>query len=169
MVQPAALPLYASLWFYASLPPAFLVSWRELVQYGIAIGAVCLIGMACFLVFPTAVPSTLIDWDNHPGFGMLRGIDASGNACPSLHVASAVFSALWLHRLCIEMGAQRPTLIINALWCLGIVYSTIATKQHVALDVLAGGVLGVVIALVSLRNRDWNCMRQRATTSAGTT
>ena len=29
----------------------------------------------------------------------LKSMDASGNACPSLHVATAVFSGIWLHHL----------------------------------------------------------------------
>ena len=44
-------------------------------------------------------------------------------------------------------------LISNWAWCIGIVYSTLATLQHVAVDVLAGLALGVVAAYLSLRYR----------------
>jgi membrane-associated phospholipid phosphatase len=39
----------------------------------------------------------------------------------------------------------------NWLWCLGILYSTVAIRQHVALDVLAGAGLGAAVAVVHLR------------------
>ena len=41
--------------------------------------------------------------------------------------------------------------VANWLWCLGILYSTIATRQHVAIDVAAGAVLGAVVAVCHLR------------------
>ena len=78
-------------------------------------------------------------------------MDASGNACPSLHVATAVFSGVWLNRILREINAPRALRAFNWLWCVGIVYSTLATKQHVALDMLAGAVLGLAAALLSLK------------------
>jgi membrane-associated phospholipid phosphatase len=80
-------------------------------------------------------------------------MDASGNALPSLHVATAVFSGIWLHHLLRRFGAPPWILILNWAWCTGIVYSAMATRQHVAVDVLAGLVLGVLAAGLSLRLR----------------
>ncbi|HET7535049.1 MAG TPA: hypothetical protein VFJ90_01245, partial [Candidatus Didemnitutus sp.] len=40
--QPAALPLYLSLWFYVSLVPALLVDTRELANYALAAATVAL-------------------------------------------------------------------------------------------------------------------------------
>ncbi len=140
--QPVALPVYASLWLYVSLPPAFLAERRRLYGYGWAVGSLCLAGLAIFYFLPTTTPAALVDWDRYPGFDVLKGLDTNGNACPSLHVATAVFSGLWLHRLLEEMGGGRRWQAGNALWCLGIVYSTLATKQHVAVDAIAGLALG---------------------------
>jgi hypothetical protein len=150
--QPHSLPLYLSLWFYTSLAPALIVGRRELVGYGVAIGLVCLFGLACFYFFPTTVPVPDIDWAAYPGFDFLHRIDTAGNACPSLHVAAAVFTGLWLHRLLGEMASARWLLALNALWCVGILYSTLATKQHVVLDLLAGLALGLVGGWAALRS-----------------
>ena len=150
---PPALVLYASLWLYVSIPPALLESRRELFDYTWAIGGVCLIGLACFLLWPTAVPPLDFDRGRHPGFQVLQGLDAAGNACPSLHVATALFSAVWLAVLLREMRAPWIVRGANWAWGLGIVYSAMATKQHVALDVLAGAVLGLAGAGLSLRYR----------------
>jgi membrane-associated phospholipid phosphatase len=68
-------------------------------------------------------------------------------------VATALFSAIWLEALLAETGAGRVVRGANWLWCLGIVYSTMATKQHVAIDVLAGALLGFAVAALSVRRR----------------
>jgi len=148
---PGALPLYLSLWLYVSLAPALLVVRRELVSYGLAALGLSLAGLGIFYVWPTAVPRSDIDWSQHPALAFLKSADASGNACPSLHVAFAVFTAIWLGRLLPQLGAGRLIRLLNWLWCLGILYSTIAIRQHVVLDVIAGAGLGAVFAAVHLR------------------
>lgn len=151
--QPMALPMYISLWFYVSLPPALLATQRELYGYGLAMAGICLTGLSVFYFWPTVVPEAPIDWTQYPEVDFLKSLDASGNACPSLHVATAVFSAVWLHHLLRRFGAPQWLISSNWLWCVGIVYSTLATRQHVAVDVLAGLGLGMLAAYLSLRYR----------------
>jgi membrane-associated phospholipid phosphatase len=155
---PEALPLYLSLWFYVSLAPALLTDHCELVSYGLAALALSVIGLGLFFFWPTAVPLPEVDWSRHPSFAFLKSADASGNACPSLHVAFAVFTGVWFGRLLRQMSAGGFLRALNWLWCLGILYSTIAIRQHVALDVLAGAVLGATVAAVHLRLL-WLCSR----------
>jgi len=151
--QPLALPLYLSLWVYVSLPPALLATRRELVGYALAMAGTCLAGLIVFYFWPTAVPAANIDWAQYPDVAFLKSMDASGNACPSLHVATAVFSGIWLHHLLRRFGAPLWILVFNWAWCTGIVYSALATRQHVAVDVLAGLALGVLTAYLSLLHR----------------
>ena len=151
--QPLALPLYVSLWVYVSLPPALLATRRELYGYGRVMAGTCAAGLIVFYFWPTAVPAANIDWAQYPNVDFLKNMDASGNACPSLHVTTAVFSGIWLHHLLRRFSAPAWILICNCMWCIGIVYSTLATRQHVAVDVLAGLMLGVVAAYLSLRHR----------------
>jgi membrane-associated phospholipid phosphatase len=151
--QPLALPIYLSLWVYVSLPPALLATRRELYGYGLAMAGTCLAGLMVFYFWPTTVPAADIDWAQYPDVAFLKSMDASGNACPSLHVATAVFSGIWLHLLLRRFGAPLWLLMLNWLWCTGIVYSALATRQHVAVDVLAGLALGLLAATLSLRHR----------------
>jgi membrane-associated phospholipid phosphatase len=148
--RPATIFLYVSLWLYVTLPPALQATRRELIYYGLAVGALCVAGLAFFLFWPTAVPSANIDWEQNYGFSILKGVDAAGNACPSLHVATAVFSAVWLNRQLLEVGAPRIVRVFNWVWCVGIAYSTLATKQHVAVDMIAGATMGMLAAGLSL-------------------
>lgn len=151
--QSGAFAAYVSLWFYVGIPPGLMLKARDALIYGGWAAALCTTGLLLFMLWPTAVPA---DWrslgvDNHAGFALLRGIDASGNACPSLHVATATFSAFWIQRLLRMVGAPSWLSALNWLWLLLIVHSTIATRQHVALDALGGVLLGLVFAWASLR------------------
>lgn len=152
--EPLALPVYLSLWVYVSLPPMFLLTRRELVEYGVWIGSLCLVALGIFYLWPSAVPPANIDWAQYPGVAFLKGVDAAGNACPSLHVATAVFSAFWLHWLLPTVGLGRGIRLLSALWCVAIAYSTMATKQHVAVDVIAGAALGIGVAWLSRARMD---------------
>ncbi|MFC1719622.1 phosphatase PAP2 family protein [Pseudomonadota bacterium] len=149
--QPLALPLYFSLWLYVSLPLGLLSTRREMYGYGLAMATTCLVGLVFFYFWPTVVPAANIDWARYPNVIFLKDLDASGNACPSLHVTTAIFSGICLHQVLRRFGTPTWLLIFNILWCAGIIYSTLATRQHVAVDVLAGLALGSLAAYLSLR------------------
>ena len=155
--QPGALLAYASLWVYVGIPAGLMPSLRHLAVYGLWVGSLCLAGLALFYVFPTAVPAMPIPVDValHPGFALLQGVDATGNACPSLHVATAVFSAAWIDHFLRRCGAPRWPRAVNAAWLVLIVHSTLAIKQHVVLDAVAGALLALPFAWASLRFFPW--------------
>jgi len=146
--QPGALALYVSLWIYVPLAPGLLTDKRELVAYYWAMFGLALAGLAIFFFWPTAIPRQEVDWADHPAFGQLKAVDSSGNACPSLHVAFAIFTAIEISRLLRRMGRNGWLRVLNWCWCAGILYSTLATKQHVAIDVAAGAALGAVGAML---------------------
>jgi len=148
--QPLALPVYLSLWLYVSLLPAFFETRAELYRYGVAMAVMCIAGLSIFYFWPTAAPAPDIDWARYPDIDFLKDIDASGNACPSLHVATAFLSGAWFHHLLRRFGAPAWVLAGNWAWCAAIVYSTIAIRQHVAVDAIAGLALGGVAAALAL-------------------
>lgn len=146
-VEPWALPLYFSLWLYVSLPVMLMTTRQEIVGYGAWIGGLCLTALAIFYFWPSAIPPANIDWARYPGLSFLKGIDAAGNAFPSLHVATAIFSWSWLQRHLATSG--NGWRVFNTCWCAAIVYSTMATKQHMAIDV-AGGICLALIFIWSM-------------------
>lgn len=150
-LNPVAFPVYISLWVYVFLAPALMGNKRALVHFGWWVGALCLFSLALFWLFPTQTPVHHIDWSLYPGLAIVKGVDAAGNACPSLHVATAVFGACWLHRILRQIQAPAAFRWLSAAQCLAIAWSTMATLQHVALDVMFGAALGLVFAAVSLR------------------
>lgn len=151
--QPWAFWAYASLWVYVGIPAGAAPDMRSLLRHGAWAAALCTTGLACFTLWPTAVPAAgmAVGSAAHAGFAVLQGLDAPGNACPSLHVATALFAAAWNHRLLRDLGAARWAHAVNVAWAALIVYSTLAIKQHVVLDVLGGTLLAAVFAGLSLR------------------
>jgi hypothetical protein len=140
--EPLSFPLYVLLWVYVSLGTALAREFRELAAFGLASLAISLVGFAVFMLMPTRVPEFDIDWSLHPTIEFLKRTDVGGNAFPSLHAAFSVFTACVLHAQFKAIGAPRWLRIGNLLLCAGILYSTMATRQHVALDAFAGALLG---------------------------
>jgi membrane-associated phospholipid phosphatase len=141
---PWAVVPYASLWLYISLAPA-LIAERETAPYLASAGALAFIGLAVFLFFPTAIIEPGINWARYPSVSFLKSLDAAGNACPSLHVAFSVLTALWLHRILMRINAPALARIGNWSWAALIIWSTLAIKQHLAIDMEAGAALGALI------------------------
>ncbi|MGH8797099.1 MAG: phosphatase PAP2 family protein [Caldimonas sp.] len=161
--SPQALFVYLSLWLYVGVGPGLQASLLELFVYGLWIAAMCVCGLAIFYFWPTEVPPLPHDIAAFPGFAMLQAVDAAGNACPSLHVAAATFTVVRVAELLRRAAAPAWLQVINAAWFVAIVYSTLAIKQHVALDAVAGALLGVAFALPSLR---WRPAARRRTQRA---
>lgn len=149
--EPWAIVPYLSLWLYVGVAPGLLLRWRDLLLYGAWACALCVGGLAIFHIWPTEVPARAPEMAGLPGFALLAGIDGAGNACPSLHVATAMFTATWVERLLRTVGAPGALRAINLLWLLAIVWSTVAVRQHVVLDVVAGLGWGLLFAALSHR------------------
>jgi hypothetical protein len=153
--QPQALGAYLSLWVYVGVAPGLLLRLRELIVYGLWAAAMCSCGLAIFYFWPTAVPPPDMETSRYPGFALLQGVDAAGNACPSLHVAAAVFTGVWVDRVLRIVGGPASLRLLNLLWMLAIVWSTVAIRQHVVLDSVAGAALGTLCAGVSIWLNPW--------------
>lgn len=148
--EPWAIVPYLSLWFYVGIVPGLMLNWRSISLYGVWATVLCALGLTIFRLWPTEVPIRLPPDVQAWGFSLLKGLDAPANACPSLHVAGTVLTALWLHRLLGWITAPVGLKMLNALWALAIIWSTMATRQHVALDVLGGVCLGLAVSIPSL-------------------
>ncbi len=140
----AAVP-YLSLWIYVVLGAGTVQGAREIRLYCFGVLALTAVGLGTFLFWPTTTPAAGIDWSHYRLMRSLKTIDASGNACTSLHVAFAVFTAIWIERLLRQLRAPVWPRVVNATWAAAIAYGTLATKQHLTVDLLAGAALGGVV------------------------
>ncbi|MGJ7501269.1 phosphatase PAP2 family protein [Variovorax sp. ZT5P49] len=153
-VSDDAMVLYGSLWFYISLAPAFAKDKAELWACARDAAIMAGVGLVVFWLFPTTVPVFAVDWAQYPALQFLKATDVGGNAFPSLHVAFAVLTAVLLERQLRSVQAPVWLRVLNLLWAFGIVYSTLATRQHVLLDVLGGTLLAAAVSWAGT-TRDW--------------
>jgi membrane-associated phospholipid phosphatase len=151
--QPQTLPAYVSLWIYIGFGPGLQRTYAALSVYVLWMVGLCLGGLMVFYIWPTQVPPLTLDATGYSGFAVLHRIDEAGNACPSMHVAVAIFTAVRVDEVLHSTGAPRLLRLLNAAWFILIAYSTLAIKQHVALDVAGGALLGMIFVLPSLRWR----------------
>jgi membrane-associated phospholipid phosphatase len=151
--QPVAIVAYLSVWIYIGVGPGLQRTVAEFAVYGLWLCGLCLTGLVIFYFWPTQIPSLNLATTAFPGFGMLRRVDETSNACPSMHVAVAIFTALRIDQLLRTLRTPPQLRLVNAAWVTLIAYSTLAIKQHVVLDVVSGALLGLVFARMSLRWR----------------
>lgn len=147
-VSDQAMVLYSSLWLYISLAPALAKDRGELLSCARDAAIMATLGLTVFWFFPTTVPDFSVDWTQYPALQMLKATDVGGNAFPSLHVAFAALVAVQLKRQLSSVNAPVWVHVANMLWALGIIYSTLATRQHVLIDVLGGLLLAGVTSHV---------------------
>lgn len=152
-IQPTAfdraIPVnFHSLWFYLSFYA--LLGWVGLrveravyFRYLLTIGWTTFVCHMVFLFYPNGVARGEIDVAQAPVvYQYLAMLDQPRNAFPSLHAALAVIAGLGAAFSC-RFGAISK--MVAWVWVCGIFWSTIALRQHVAYDLLAGGLLAYFV------------------------
>lgn len=131
--------VYQSLYLF--LPMPWLAARRdELHRYARGFFALTLVSFAFFFFLPVSGPRPEGVHGNVL-YDLLVTYDRNLNAFPSLHAALAVYTLLLGSRL---FTRARPLIAgAGGVWCALILYATLATKQHYALDVVAGIVFAV--------------------------
>jgi membrane-associated phospholipid phosphatase len=148
-LEPAWMLVYGSLYVFVFVLPVMVVRQRELFQRAMrGYLTVMLVAYAGFFLYPTAAPRP----DVVPGEGfaawslrLAYSIDPPYGCFPSLHVAYAFVSALTCYRVHAGVGW------IAAGWATLIAVSTLYTKQHYVVDVIAGAAIAFVAYAVFIR------------------
>ena len=146
---PAWIFVYATLYVCAFVVPILVVRGRPLIAQTLrGYLFVILVSYAIFWVYPTVAPRV----DNPSANGIAEralqlfyDIDQPYGCFPSLHVAYSVVGAFACYRMHQTLGRGMLA------WSVLIAVSTIYTKQHFAVDAVAGGVLGIAGCAVFLR------------------
>jgi membrane-associated phospholipid phosphatase len=142
--QPRWVWVYLSMYLLNPIGPLFTRSRENLFRYarGILFFFVC--GFVCFVVFPVPGPRPPAV-DAFWLYQRLILIDRPYNSFPSLHAACAVYAVLFAAYASSDTSRprlRRSLLSLAWLWVGAILYSTIATRQHFAVDLPAGVFLG---------------------------
>jgi membrane-associated phospholipid phosphatase len=133
--------LYLSIYLLMPVGPFLMNSRKQIFRYAIGIVLISLFANAIFLFWPTSCPRPNFNGTN-VAYQTLTSIDNSFHAFPSLHAAFAVYSALCGGLILREIGSRSFWRISLWFWAFLILYATLATKQHVIADIIAGSALG---------------------------
>jgi hypothetical protein len=128
--------VYLSQFLFTGTLPLLLVTRADIRRYVISIAVMSITSFAVFLFFPTEGPRSSAISD-HAAMQWITRADGPLNALPSLHAAFIVCMGLLAWRM---FGLRVVTVVV--IWGGAVFYSTLATKQHYVLDLLAGGTLG---------------------------
>lgn len=147
---PAWALVYGALYVFLILLPVFVVRQDELIRRTVyAYLLIWIVAYAFFFViYPTAAPRPAkVAGQGFAVWGLraLYGSDPPYNCFPSLHVAHSFVSALATYRVHRRLG-------IVAVVCATLVAaSTLFTKQHYVLDVIAGAAIAAAAYGLFLR------------------
>lgn len=141
--------IYGALYAFLIVLPVFVIRHEELIGRTVrAYLSIWMLAYICFLVYPTTAPRPHTVLGN--GFAVwglrfLYDADPPYNCFPSLHVAHSFVSALACQRV-------NRTVGFVAISCASLVaLSTLYTKQHYVVDVVAGILLALLAFAVFLR------------------
>jgi membrane-associated phospholipid phosphatase len=147
---------YPWVWIYESnflLVPAIpwlIVAREELRRCVIGFILLAVVSFAIFVVFPVASPRPA-DLGANPFMLLIARADGPFNAFPSLHASTLIYTLAMARRL---FGRKLSPIAFAALtlWAALILFGTLATKQHYAIDLLAGGLIGLAADWAVWRN-----------------
>jgi membrane-associated phospholipid phosphatase len=142
--QPRWVWAYLSLYLLNPIGPLLTRSRKDLLRYACGVLFLFVIGCMCFFMFPVAGPRPAAP-EGYWLYGRLILVDRSYNSFPSLHAACAIYAVLYATYASADSsrpGLRKLLLSLTWLWAGLILYSTIATRQHFAIDLLPGIFLG---------------------------
>src|SRR5436305_7158891 len=149
-LEPAWALVYGALYLFLILLPVLVIRQEEQIRRTVrAYLLVWLTAYVCFLLYPTLAPrpaEVIGEGFALAGLRFLYSADPPYNCFPSLDVAHSFVSALACYRV------HRGVGIVAALCAALVGLSTLYTKQHYVLDVLAGIFLAGVAYGVFLRS-----------------
>lgn len=140
-VVPAWSLVYGALYLFLIVLPVIVIQQEELIRRTVwAYLAVWTVAYACFLVYPTVAPRPeevagqgFAAW----GLRFLYDSDPPHNCFPSLHVAHSFVSALACQRVHRRLG------LVALSFASLVAVSTLFTRQHYIVDVVAGVLLAL--------------------------
>ena len=139
--------IYNSQFFFLIINIYLMREPRNLSRTLYAMVLVSLFSFCIFAIFPTTLPREFATGTGltAKAFQTLYAIDSSSNCFPSLHVALAWISAI---------GVWNERKVFGAficLWAMMITLSTMTTKQHYFIDVIAGLILAALFRILLMR------------------
>ncbi len=153
--------IYLSQFSFTSLLPWFLRIRSDVLRCTAGLAIMCSLSFAVFFLFPVPPPIRSISAGEPFSMAIIAAYDGSYTCFPSLHAAFLCYMAALAWRL-FQKSMPPFGWLLCALWGLGILYATIATRQHYALDLAAGAAVGGFSYWLAWRGSDKACATTRS-------
>lgn len=142
--------IYESNFLIAGAIPWLMTSRAQLRRYATGFALLSGLSFVIFALFPVASPRPA-NLEENATLIFITRVDGPLNAFPSLHAGCLVYTIALARRL---LGRQLHPGVwaILWVWAMLILFATLATKQHYALDLLAGGLIGWAADWFAWRN-----------------
>lgn len=143
--EPAWVIAYLSIALLVPLGPGLATRRDELVRYAWGLALLCVVSFVAFALFPVDGPRPPLPARNGI-YDLLVSVDRPANSMPSLHAGLVVYSLLFLDRVLRDLPAveRRALRAVGVVWGGLILFATLATKQHWAIDLLPAALLAWV-------------------------
>jgi membrane-associated phospholipid phosphatase len=132
--------LYLSIDLLLPVGPFLMANRRQIYRYAAGIVIISFLADTIFLFWPTVCPRPDVTGANAI-YRAVVSMDNPFHAFPSLHAAFAVYSACVAASVLRELQVRWYWRVGVWLWALLILFATLATKQHVVADMVAGSAL----------------------------
>ena len=138
-------------WLLLPIAVGFFTNRLHLLKrFAWSIFTVNAISFLVFLCVPTEAPRPNDLSDAPKLYLWTVRIDEPTNACPSLHASVTVLSTIFALVVLGRFRRAWLTRSFTILWAIGILWSTLATRQHVFIDIAVGSLLGALVASLAL-------------------
>lgn len=148
--------IYMSVYLLMPIGPFLMTRRRQIIRYAAGLMLIGALADLVFIVRPTWCPRPGVSGTS-AAYQMLIAVDNPFNAFPSLHAAFAVYSALCAGLVLRELRSHALWRSALWLWAFLILFATLATKQHMMADIVAGSVLAVVVYVCVFDQWKWIC------------
>ncbi|HEY8120215.1 MAG TPA: phosphatase PAP2 family protein [Myxococcota bacterium] len=150
---PAWVWAYASLFALVPLSALLSTTRDEVAAFARGLVWLCTPSFLAFALFPSAGPRPP-EASAAAELGWLIAVDTPRNAFPSLHAGLTVLCLLHARRVCgagLEPARRALWDAASLGWGAAIAYGALASKQHWAVDLAAGGLLGAAAFALAVR------------------
>ena len=125
--------------YVSSVAPACAIADRRLlIRWAAAVALMYIVAAPIWVLYPVSVPRADLLGNDYYSYllGIIQILDPPTNCFPSMHVAVATLGALVVYRVDKIIGTVLLATVLP-IW-----YSTVAVRQHWAVDGAAGLLLG---------------------------
>lgn len=134
--------IYQSEYLIVNAIPWLARERDELLKYVRGFALLAIVSFVVFLLFPVRAPKPVVA--NASGmYLLLQQYDVPYNSLPSLHAGMVVFTLAFGNRI-IGRDVGGGVRLFMAAWGALILYATLATKEHYAIDIVSGVALGLI-------------------------